>query len=74
MALDLTVLDSGGSRRRLQMSSSQREVAVTPLNARVPLTALTGEVGLCTCSSLIEYTCRHKTYYEIVNFFFSLSG
>ncbi len=45
LAVDLSVVDSSGSRRRIQMSTSQREIAVTPLNARVPLATITGEVS-----------------------------
>ena len=40
-----SVLDEGGIRRRINLSSSQRELSATPLNARVPLGDLaTGQV------------------------------
>ena len=40
-----SILDEGGIRRRINLSSSQREVNATPLNARVPLSDLvTGQV------------------------------
>ena len=45
LAIDLSVIDKSGNRRRVQMSTSQREVAATPLNARVPLASIiTGQV------------------------------
>lgn len=55
VAIDLGVVDSSGSRRRIQMSTSQREIAVTPLNARVPLSGvIIGQVisHTCFCSSI----------------------
>ncbi len=55
VAIDLGVVDSSGSRRRIQMSTSQREIAVTPLNARVPLSGvIIGQVisHTCFCSSV----------------------
>ena len=35
-----SILDRGGSRRRLQLSTSMREISASPLNARAPLTGL----------------------------------
>lgn len=32
-----SVTDDSGSRRRIHLSSSQRELSATPLNARIPL-------------------------------------
>ena len=40
LALELTVLDGAGCRRRVQLSSSLREVSASPLNARVPLSGV----------------------------------
>lgn len=43
--LPCSILDEGGIRRRINLSSSQRELSATPLNARVPLGDLvTGQV------------------------------
>lgn len=47
IAIELSVVDKSGSRRRIQLSSSLKEIAATPLNARVPLIGLlTGQVSL----------------------------
>lgn len=37
LALELAVVDGGGCRRRIQLSTSLREISASPLNARVPL-------------------------------------
>ncbi len=51
MSCDLlpsSVLDGRGSRRRVQLSTSLREISVSPLNARVPLPGL--------CAEEVSYT------------------
>lgn len=46
LAVELSVLDKSGNHRRIQLSSSVKDVSVTPPNARVPLTSLfTGQVS-----------------------------
>ncbi len=67
VAIDLGVMDSSGSRRRIQMSTSQREMAVTPLNARVPLSGvITGQVSSHAffCSS-VENIHFHTFSYRV---------
>ena len=40
-----SICDSGGSRRRIFLSSAHKEMSATPLHARVPLSSLPrGEV------------------------------
>ncbi len=67
VAIDMSVMDSSGGRRRIQMSTSQREVAVTPLNARVPLGAITGEVSSHAFQRVLTVSIVHT--YTCINFF-----
>lgn len=49
-----SVLDHGGGRKRINLSSSQRELSATPLNARVPLGDLiTGKVWCISSMRLL---------------------
>ena len=55
LAIELSVVDKSGSRRRIQLSSSVKEIAATPLNARVPLTGiLTGHVSVLITNGFVD--------------------
>ena len=46
IALEVGVADGSGTRRRINLSTSVKEVSVSQLHARVPLTNITaGKVG-----------------------------
>ena len=53
ISLEVGVIDGSGSRRRINLSNSVREVSSSPLHARVPLTNLT--TGKVRCVMLMTW-------------------
>ena len=61
MTSSTSILDGGGSRRRVQLSSSLREISTSPLNARAPLAGMiTGQVGRILQAEVSVVTLTHS--------------
>ena len=59
-----SVVDTAGNRRRLHLSTSQREVNATPLNARIPLVGVL--VGSVSCQLFCNFMCYTTGMYVVV--------
>jgi len=57
-SLELAITDSSNTKRRLMLSSATREMALTPLHARVPNKAMLRGVWLNLSIDLISFTGR----------------
>ena len=57
-SLELAITDSSNTKRRLMLSSATREIALTPLHARVPNKAMLRGVWLNLSIDLVSFTAR----------------
>ncbi|XP_048252826.1 protein CFAP20DC-like [Haliotis rufescens] len=67
-SIELGVTDMHNNKRRIQMSTSQKETQVTPLHARIPLNVVRKAVWLNLCLdlvSLVGETWKGETYRAI---------
>ncbi|KAL5014677.1 hypothetical protein ScPMuIL_008947 [Solemya velum] len=67
-SIELGITDLGNNKRRLLLSTSQKETQVTPLHAKVPLAILKRGTWLNFCLdmvSLVGETWRNQTYKAI---------
>uniref|UniRef100_H2YJI8 CFA20 domain-containing protein n=1 Tax=Ciona savignyi TaxID=51511 RepID=H2YJI8_CIOSA len=53
-AVELTMTDNGNNKRRFMMSSSIKDVSMTPLHAKIPLTMVKREIWLNLCLDLVS--------------------
>ncbi|XP_067933834.1 protein CFAP20DC-like [Watersipora subatra] len=53
-SLEVGVTDIGGNKRRLNMSTSVKEITATPLHAKLPLTALRKSIWVNCCCDLVN--------------------
>ncbi|XP_071784290.1 protein CFAP20DC-like [Asterias amurensis] len=53
-SIELSVSDMGNNKRRLLFSTAQKEIAVTPLHAKIPLTVMKRAMWLNLCIDLVS--------------------
>ncbi|XP_077982814.1 protein CFAP20DC-like [Glandiceps talaboti] len=53
-SIELSIIDMGNNKRRLFLSSAQKEISITPLHAKIPLSILRRGVWVNLCLDMIS--------------------